>query len=244
MEFCRITVVCTSSRREEGLSLLTALTESHVLGLKLPYTLSVINRRRTPQRTAEPICHGHLFGPRLLPETCFCMDCREQQNEHTTNPYMAGEGWGIPVHMFKYIISSWHPSQLLVASPPSFSTQNISGLVHRCDGESTGVGLPQPHPILPSRSTQLFCLLPNVAYGLSQIKCSVPHLLSPGGFKMPKGMHDVVKRKVNVLISTSTVGSKGEHSSQKPSKTLLEITYSSWEGRECKASRSIYNICR
>jgi len=92
MEFCRITAVCTSSRREEGLSLLTALTESHALGLKLPYTLSVINRRRTLQRTAEPICHGHLFGPRLLPETCFCMDCREQQNEHTPNPYMAGEG--------------------------------------------------------------------------------------------------------------------------------------------------------
>lgn len=39
MEFCRITVVCTSSRREEGLSLLTALSESHVLGLKLAYTL-------------------------------------------------------------------------------------------------------------------------------------------------------------------------------------------------------------
>lgn len=163
-----------------------------------------------------------------------------------------------------FVLPSWHPSQLLAASPPSFFTRSIIGCVHHCNGsaaarrECSGVGSAQlPVPTCPSPAHGLrYTFLPKGTCW-AQIKASNPLLCVPGAFWMPKGR------------STQCGNAKPMRSSPPPPqawrvstgdtplpqfpllqnrthyiKPPSEVTWSSWERREHKAGRSIYNICR
>lgn len=138
-KFCEITVICAFSRKEEGLSLLTAPTKSHVFSLKVVYTLAIVNRSRNLQRTTEPVYHGHPFGTGQIAfwkklASAWTTE-RAKMSMHLIFTWLVRWEESQPICLNTLVLPSWHPSQLLVAPPPSFSIQNIIEHVHHCNGE-------------------------------------------------------------------------------------------------------------